>query len=175
MIDLTTMKLQIKLPLSCSLLWMLGACANQNQTAQNDPYGTGPFDSQGNYREEWADDPTKWRRPGSRQKPVDDLPAFAANERPPAHASPLPPSRPAVSRPSATTPSRPAQTAAAKPKPKPVAAKPKPSTLTYTVKKGDTLSGIASRHRSSVVAIQRANGITGSLIFPGQKLKVPQR
>lgn len=168
MIDFKTMKLQIRLPLSCTLMLLLGACANHDPLADNDPYGTGPFDSQGNYREDWADDPTKWRRPGKRQKPVDDLPQIAANERPPANATPLPPSRPSSA-------SRPVQTTV---KPKPVASKPKPkpqpSVVRYTVKKGDSLSRIASRNRSSVSAIQRANGITGSLIRPGQVLKVPR-
>ena len=177
MIDFKTMKLQIRLPLSCALMLLLGACANRDPLADNDPYGTGPFDSQGNYREDWADDPTKWRRPGKRQKPVNDLPQIAANERPPANATPLPPARPSSA-------SRPAQTTvkpkpvAAKPKPKPVASKPKPkpqpSVVRYTVKKGDSLSRIASRNNSSVSAIQRANGITGSLIRPGQVLKVPK-
>lgn len=175
MIDFNTMKLPARLPLSCALTLMLGACANQNQYAGNDPYGTGPFDSQGNYREDWADDPTKWRRPGSRQKPVDDLPVVAANERPPNNATPLPPSRPTTS---SNTASSPAQTTvkpkpvAVKPKPKP---KPQPSYVRYTVKKGDTLSAIASRNGSTVSGIQRASGISGTLIRPGQVLKVPKR
>jgi LysM repeat protein len=178
MIAPNTMKLQIRLPLSCALALMLGACANQNQLAENDPYGTGPFDSEGNYVEKWADDPTKWRKPGSRQKPVDDLPVIAANERPPANATPLPPAR-STTRPTTTT-TRPTQPAvkpkpvasAPKPKPKP---KPQPTVVRYTVKKGDTLSGIASRYGSSVSGIQRASGISGTLIRPGQVLKVPKR
>jgi LysM repeat protein len=168
-----TMKPPIRLYFSCATLLLLGACANRNQYAGNDPYGTGPFDSEGNYREDWADDPTKWRRPGSRQKPVDDLPVVAANERPPANATPLPPSRSATS---STTASRPAQTTV---KPKPVAVKPKPkpqpSYVRYTVRKGDTLSAIASRNGSTVSGIQRASGISGTLIRPGQVLKVPKR
>jgi LysM repeat protein len=162
------------------LALMLGACANQNQLAENDPYGTGPFDSEGNYVEKWADDPTKWRKPGSRQKPVDDLPVIAANERPPANATPLPPT---TTRPTTTRPTTP-PTTAARPtpstvKPKPVAAKPKPkpqpAVVRHTVKKGDTLSAIASRYGSSVSGIQRASGISGTLIRPGQVLKVPKR
>ena len=172
------MKLQTRLPLSCALMLMLGACANRDPIADNDPYGTGPFDSQGNYREDWADDPGKWRKPSNRQKPVDDLPQIAVNERPPADATPLPPSRPT------TSASRSAQTTvkpkpvAAKPKPRPVASKPKPkpqsSVVRYTVKKGDSLARIASRNKSSVAAIQKANGISGTLIRPGQVLRVPR-
>jgi LysM repeat protein len=43
----------------------------------------------------------------------------------------------------------------------------------YTVKKGDTLSRIASRNGTSVAALRRVNGIRGDLIRPGQVLKLP--
>lgn len=44
---------------------------------------------------------------------------------------------------------------------------------TYTVKQGDTLSGIAARFGSSVSAIKLANHLTSDLILPGQQLLVP--
>lgn len=137
---------------------LLGSCANQNGLASNDPYGTGPFDADGNYREDWADDPTKWRRPGGRQEPL-----FAANDQPPPNVSPLPPARPNTY----TVP---------KPKPQPVAAKPKPKPqpVRYTVKSGDSLYVIARRNGTSVAALQRANRISGSLIHPGQRLVIPK-
>ena len=44
----------------------------------------------------------------------------------------------------------------------------------YTVRTGDTLSGIAEQHRVSVSALRSANGLGGSsLIKPGQKLRIP--
>ncbi|HSJ37093.1 MAG TPA: LysM peptidoglycan-binding domain-containing protein [Planococcus sp. (in: firmicutes)] len=46
------------------------------------------------------------------------------------------------------------------------------STSTYTVKSGDTLSKIASLHKTTVSKIQELNKISGHLIFPGQKLSV---
>jgi LysM repeat protein len=173
MIDQATMKPLIWLPLSCAAALVFNSCANQGSSAGNDSLGTGPFDAQGNYREDWADDPTKWRRPGSRQAPAEDIPAVAANDLPPANASPLPPAggsspKPSSSRPSSS--SSPKPVVSSKPKPK-----PKPTSITYTVKKGDTLSGIASRYGSTVSKIRSANGISGSLIRPGQKLKVPKR
>lgn len=180
MINQATMKPLIWLPLSCAAAFVFSSCANNGSTAGNDPLGTGPFDAQGNYREDWADDPTKWRKPGSRKAPADDLPAVASNDLPPANASPLPPvgssssPKPSPTRPTAssgTSSSQPKEVAY-KPKPKP---KPKPTSTTYTVKKGDTLSGIASRYGSSVAKIRSANGISGSMIRPGQKLKVPKR
>ena len=157
----------------CTAMLLLNSCANKNQLADNDPYGTGPFDSHGNYREDWADDPTKWSRPGSRQTQPDDLPVVADNERPPATSSPLPATRSSGSSPKPSTSARP-QT-----KPKPVAAKPKPKPkpqpTRYVVKKGDSLYTIAQRNKTTVAALQRANGISGSLIHPGQRLTIPRR
>lgn len=44
---------------------------------------------------------------------------------------------------------------------------------TYSVKSGDTLSGIAARHGISLSTLLQANGLsTSSIIFPGQKLKL---
>lgn len=61
------------------------------------------------------------------------------------------------------------------PKPKP-APKPAPAakTGTYTVKSGDTLSGIAAAHGTTWQELQRINGLANAnLIFPGQVLKLP--
>lgn len=44
----------------------------------------------------------------------------------------------------------------------------------YKVKSGDTLGGIAGKHRVSITTIKRANGIKGSSIRAGQTLKIPQ-
>ena len=43
----------------------------------------------------------------------------------------------------------------------------------YTVRSGDTLSGIASRYRVSVADLRRANGLNTSRIYPGNTLIVP--
>lgn len=58
-------------------------------------------------------------------------------------------------------------------------AKPSPSTTvppagrTYTVKSGDTLSGIAAQFGTTVKAIKDLNGLTSNIIHPGQVLKIP--
>ena len=45
---------------------------------------------------------------------------------------------------------------------------------TYTVRAGDTLSGIAARHGVSVSALAQASGVsTQAFIHPGQKLRLP--
>ena len=51
---------------------------------------------------------------------------------------------------------------------------PRPTLLTYRVASGDTLGGIAARHRTSVRAIQSANGMgSNTIIRVGQRLSVP--
>ncbi|MDL2343940.1 LysM peptidoglycan-binding domain-containing protein [Deinococcus sp. MIMF12] len=55
------------------------------------------------------------------------------------------------------------------------AAKPAGGLAPYTVRRGDTLSAIAQRAGVSVAALRAANGLPGSLIRTGQKLKVPPR
>ena len=52
----------------------------------------------------------------------------------------------------------------------------KPTTQTYTVKRGDTLSEVAKAHHTSVGDVLRANPgqiANRNLIYPGQKLHIP--
>jgi LysM repeat protein len=45
----------------------------------------------------------------------------------------------------------------------------------YTIKSGDTISGIASAHGLTTTAVLRANGLsTSSVIFPGQAIVLPE-
>lgn len=164
---------------------MLTSCGNSGGKPTAGLANTGPFDQNGNYIEEWADNPSKWRKSGRAPSPhelkTDRLPEIAMNDQPPRNSVPL--VSPSASRPV------PVQTVAvAKPAPvlvkaklQPVAAKPKikakpkpPAQVRYVVKKGDSLSAIASRNGSSVAAIQKANRITGSTIRPGQSLTIPK-
>lgn len=65
-----------------------------------------------------------------------------------------------------------AKPAAAKPAAK-AAPKPAAGSKTYTVRAGDTLSGIASKHGVRLSAIFKANNFNGStIIYPGQKIKL---
>ncbi len=190
------MKLALQMTAAGCTALLLASCGSTGSTASNNnPSGTGPFDSRGNYVEEWADNPSKWKRGGS--KPGD---ALVMNDEPPSDSVPIPTeantpqpgqisSTPVISRPtqvrttastsSSTTRRTSASTASTKPKPKVTTAakKPvakKPATARYTIKKGDTLSAIASRNKTTVSALQRANGIKGSLIQPGKVLVIPK-
>jgi serine-type D-Ala-D-Ala carboxypeptidase/endopeptidase (penicillin-binding protein 4) len=50
----------------------------------------------------------------------------------------------------------------------------RPSGRTYTIRKGDTLSGIAKRNKTTVAKIQRANpGLRANRIQPGKRIKLP--
>ncbi|WP_346959078.1 LysM peptidoglycan-binding domain-containing protein [uncultured Arthrobacter sp.] len=73
-----------------------------------------------------------------------------------------------------TAASAPVRTAAPKPAPaRPAAPKPA-SSGSYTIKSGDTLSGIAARHGVKLSAVLSANRLTmSSIIYPGNKLVIP--
>ncbi len=127
----------------------------------------GPFARRGNYVEEWADSPEKWYRPSAPSSPSSpsSRPKPTYEQR-----NPAPPQIAAVER-------RPSPTVSApkpKPKPKPVVVKLKPKQVKYTVKKGDSLSRIASKHSIGLSSLRRANGISGDLIRPGQVLTIPR-
>jgi LysM repeat protein len=55
-----------------------------------------------------------------------------------------------------------------------VAASPSPSfRVAYTVKKGDTLSGIAQKFSTTAATIKAANGLSGNTLKVGQVLNIP--
>jgi len=101
--------------------------------------------------------------------PTASLAAVAVTGTP----TPLPaPTAPPTETPAAPSPS-PALTLPPTGTPPPTP-KPKPTYRTYTVKPGDTLSGIASRYHTTVTAIAKLNNITDpSKLRVGQVLKIP--
>lgn len=123
---------------------------------------TGPFNSRGDYVEDWVDQPDKWYRPPTPGTDTKPDTAVVTNTLPEPHI-PLveTTSPPPVVRTSPTT---------VKPKPKPKA----PTVVRHTVKRGDTLSGIAGRYKTTVSKIQKANALKGSVIRVGQTLKIPR-
>lgn len=112
------------------------------------------------------DQPDRWYKPNSpteKSKPKPKT-AIAKNE-------PTPPTEIAVVSPTEPRP----QPVVTKPKPKPTPKpKPKPVTVRHTVKKGDTLSGLARKYGSTISKIQSANRIKGSVIRLGQTLTIPK-
>lgn len=47
-------------------------------------------------------------------------------------------------------------------------------TTTYTIKPGDTLGGIAAKHKTTVAKIKAANGLSSDFIRAGKTLKIPR-
>jgi nucleoid-associated protein YgaU len=134
------------------------------RTAPQTQTVTGPYNSRGDYVEDWVDQPDKWYRPPAPGTPSKPNTTIVSNTRPlPEPHIPLieTTSPPPIVRTSPTT---------VKPKPKP---KP-PAVVRHTVKRGDTLSSIAKRYKTTVSKIQTANGIRGSVIRVGQNLKIPR-
>lgn len=142
-----------------------------------------PFDEQGNYIESKA---RSLGSGGRSSKPI----TLAQNTPPPPMPNvappPLPdtnyapvddviPPPPNLSQNTQPRPSTGSGGGSSKPRPSTSSRPSTPSTTSYTVVKGDTLSGIASRYGTSVSAIRNANGLSSSnLIRVGQKLKVPK-
>ncbi|NJM38380.1 MAG: LysM peptidoglycan-binding domain-containing protein [Akkermansiaceae bacterium] len=202
---------------------MLSSCGTSSKSGSPGPQAvTGPFDRNGNYVEEWADNPSKWRRGSGgsiRTSQPEKLQEIASADEPPANSVPLQtvsqkpvqtiaqtqvvpkpvvretqivekPTRtiakapvkkktPEVTKKKATPKKESVAKTKSKvvPKKKVIAktkTKAKPTSTRYTVRRGDSLSAVASRTGSSVSAIKKANGISGSVIRPGQSLKIPK-
>lgn len=156
---LSPMSFHARITVPLLFLPFLTQCGSRSAPTTNAV--TGPFDSRGNYIEEWADTPEKWYRPS------------APSDRPKPTTAPRDPAPPQL----AVVEPRPSPTVSEpKPKPKPVLVKPKPKpkVVKYVVKKGDNLSSIASKHGIGLSALRRANGISGDLIRPGQVLTIPK-
>lgn len=176
--------------LATGCLALLGGCSWTGSSTAGHPSDTGPFDSRGNYVEEWADSPSKWRRRSSQpteSQPGPDLvakndqirvaPAPSRPQATPPVVTASRPSTPVAAKPKPSTGPTSASTTP-KPKPKPVVSKPKPkkpAVTRVTIKKGDTLSGLARRYGTTVGAIKRANGMSGDMIRAGKTLVIPKK
>lgn len=158
-----------------ALVLALSGCGGSARYVSDHPSGTGPFDSRGNYVEAWADDPSKWS--GKSVPTPSDPPEvqLVSNDTPP--PPPVTVTAPSVAprpTPSLSTGTTTVTISNPKPKPKPVVKpKPKPKSTIHSVRKGDTLYGLAKRYGTTVGALQRANSIKGSTIRIGQKIKIP--
>lgn len=175
---------------------------SENKVVRGYNPGVGPFDSNGNYVERWADDKEKgrWWRKGKEisakstkvakvkkvKKPEPEVVIAAAQVKPQPKVS-------SYKLPSDTLPksvSKPRPVVVSKPQPKPkavVKAKPKPvskptvkvkpkrkAPIRYIVAKGDTLWSISQKYKTSVSAIKTANGLNSNGIGIGRALLIPQ-
>ena len=155
---------------------LLAGCSGGREISSSASYnpGYGPFDQNGNYVEAWADKPARQHRWAIKPAPAEPAAQLVARKDPPVPANQKKPTEkrpPLVA--SQAPPSRPAP--AVQPKPRPASPKPasKP-TIRHTVVKGNTLYSLGRRYGTSVGAIQRANGISGTTIRIGQKLRIPR-
>lgn len=139
------------------------------ETAPQTGAVTGPFDSRGNYIEEWADQPDKWYKPTTPSGKPKPKPLIAKRETPPPPQQQQPEIAVVEARPEVIAPKHQPRPVVVKPKPK-----PKPKVVKYTIKRGDNLSRIAGKHGVTLSALRRANGISGDLIRPGQVLTIPR-
>ena len=149
---------------------MLSSCGHQSggtievyETVGFQP-NHGPFDNSGNYVEKWADNPPK-RKYISRNKKKSVPEKTAPKIEYVATLEPI--YTPAITPKKASPPAPRKSTAVAvKPKKKPP--------VTHTVRKGDTLYGLARKYGTSVSSIQRANRLKGTNIGLGKMLIIPR-
>ena len=154
---------QISLLFLTSIVFI--ACSESGGSGGYNP-DIGPFDEDGNYVEAWADNPPKR---GSNRRTTNPKPDLKPAPR--VVSRPEPSGRP-VTRPRPATPPKIVSKPKPKPKPKPVVVKPK--SRRHMVKKGDTLYSLSKRYGTSVSAIKRANGISGTTINTGKSYLIPR-
>jgi LysM repeat protein len=91
------MKSVLSFAAACAMSLAFSSCGNSGggtsgPDGMGQQMGIGPFDSRGNYVEELADSPSKWRKPGgsaARVTRTESLPEVAQNDQPPLNSVPL--------------------------------------------------------------------------------------
>jgi LysM repeat protein len=175
------MKFALWILTSCAFAFALSSCGNSGGSGRSGPSAaTGPFDSRGNYIEEWADNPSKWRRGGGTPSPherkSDVLPQIAKIDQPPPYSVPLStvsitkPSQPAISRtqvitrPSVTRPAEKIVRAAKRPVERPrekVVAKVKSKQKVVTAKvKSKVKSKAKAQPKSTRYVVKRGDSLS---------------
>lgn len=167
-----------------SIISILTSCGNNSVSSGNTikvaktsgfNANHGPFDSRGNYREDWADNPPRRVFVNPNDEDLITQPPVVATEEP---TIVQPTTKPVYKPTYKPTVSKPYVKPAVK---KPIVTKPtyvkppkaKPPIL-HIVRKGDTLYGLSQKYKSGVKTIQIANGLKGTTIRIGQTLKIPR-
>ena len=154
----------------CFLFIMFGltSCSKHGTPSYNPDIG--PFDEDGNYIEEWADNPPKRGTKLKRREPKPEpqpSPRIAEAPKPIYQPRPAPTAR-------VTPAPKPKPRPVVKPKPKPKPTVVKPKTIRHTVQKGDTLYGLARKYGTTVSKIQKANNLSGTTIRTGKTYVIPK-
>lgn len=135
------------------------SCKSTKDTAlssdQYVDYTDDPFDAAGNYDTNWVAN-----NDSSTSKPTSSAGSSGSSSKPKPSSSSKPKPKP-----------KPVVKPKPKPKPKPVPPKP----IVVTVKKGDTLYGLASRYGTTVSAIKSYNGLSSDTIRDGRTLRIPPK
>lgn len=165
------MKPVLWIPASCALALALSSCGNSGSSGSQQA-GTGPFDRNGRYIDEWADNPSKWRKASSSPSPhemkSDDLPQIASAEQPPANANPLASASsskpvPVISRtqvPSKSTATSPSRTVASSSKPSGVKSKPREETVVKTKPKPKTVVKAKPKPKSTRYVVKSGDSLS---------------
>ncbi|MDA7917330.1 LysM peptidoglycan-binding domain-containing protein [Akkermansiaceae bacterium] len=166
-------RLLLSLLLTTWVTVTLVSCSGSKDSGYNPDVG--PFDADGNYIEAWADNPpkrgTKLRKTNPKptsQPKVKEKPAPKVTQ-----PAPRPVTKP-TPRPKPVVKPKPKPRPVVKPKPKPAPVKVKPKTVRHVVKKGDTLYSLSRKYRTTVSKIQKANGMSGTIIRDGSTLVIPR-
>ena len=171
------------IPLLLAVATIFTSCSGSSGSPTYNP-AVGPFDENGNYVEAWADNPPARnadRRVASNPKPDPapvSRPAPVAAIKPVTVApAPIPVAPiPVAPRPVAVTPA-PRPVAVTQPitrTSQPVVTTQPTRTRRHTVTRGDTLYGLARKYGTTVTAIKKANGISGSTIITGRSYIIPR-
>ncbi len=170
-IKITIMKIIKSFPIALVLLG-LSNCGSSGKTVEvkkttGFQQSHGPFDANGNYIENWADNAPKrkFTRKRTATKKATITRKIANNST----ARKITPKK-TYTPPKQVTPRKTAKKSTARK----ITPKTKPPVF-HTVKKGDTLYGLARKYGATVSAIQKANRINGSNISIGKRLIIPRK
>ena len=174
------------------LLLGLSSCGSSGKTVEaNKTSGFqqnhGPFDSNGNYVESWADSAPKrkyvWKKSTSKKPTIPPKKTTSSSStykpKKTTSSSSYKPKKTYTPAPAVKKPYTPKKTytptpTVKKPTPKKITPKAKPPII-HTVRKGDTLYGIARAYAASISDIQQVNGITNNSISIGTQLIIPRK
>lgn len=134
----------------------------------------GPFDSKGNYIESWADNPPKRTYKRSSKRSSTRKSSSRTSKKPTSTSKKsYRTSKSKSNRKKSSTYKKPTNTRK-KSTPKKIVPKTKPPIM-HTVRKGDTVYGLARKFGASPNAIIKANNIRNGMIKIGQKLIIPRK